>query len=647
MAPKKGKKKDKKTERSTRSRSRSVTPRRHGDANRGNRDAEQESMETEEVCEVKNTTKRKSGEGKIKRGKKSRFEDVDLQDESRDTENENEGNDVAVNFLEDDQVVQISATGQDSEYQSDEDEASLTDAVSITENQSMISSNNNASVSREESCNRSVLNTEEKNEIIGQAIGQAVAQVKDLIASSGILETANLLQEQLKRQEQLQRNESERNKKQNSGDNIERNSIVDKDAERRGFKKTGTESEYNKINLAASSEATIYKNAIQDATKRLSSSSEDLIDTSDENLIEMENVDEQSEDGEVFINHLIAEQRKKAAEESKRGNGRYVNDGQQPSTSRQQDVRPKVTPEQRAQLLIQQAEQSKARVYETPGEIFENNNQGKDDHNPLIRDYSVDITKNFVHSAMVDEHYVMVGAHVDESTKQKIMKGEYIDFSKLIGKDRIADEEGAKYQMLFQGGRQFWAPVNEGTYINSFNRWEQAFRVFSNIYLKANPQRATELVQYNHLIHTASQEFVWSNVYKYDKDFRLHMGIFPSRNWGIILQQAWILRLREKLRNENSHSYNSHYGGGDQNNYGRDRTCRRFNKGRCTFGAGCKWEHKCKHCKMWGHGLVNCRKLKAEKAAGGQSQNHSAQQERVPGDGIERKPNNAETTHNK
>ena len=37
--------------------------------------------------------------------------------------------------------------------------------------------------------------------------------------------------------------------------------------------------------------------------------------------------------------------------------------------------------------------------------------------------------------------------------------------------------------------------------------------------------------------------------------------------------------------------------------------CRRFNKGRCTFGLSCKFDHRCsvKKCGKFGHGAHQCR----------------------------------------
>ena len=99
----------------------------------------------------------------------------------------------------------------------------------------------------------------------------------------------------------------------------------------------------------------------------------------------------------------------------------------------------------------------------------------------------------------------------------------------------VLAEEDQRLEMVIRGGHTFYVPVKESTAISSFGKWEQAFRVFSNIYTKANPHRASELIEYNHIIHTISLCYIWDNVYLYDKDFRMHIARNPDRNWSIIL----------------------------------------------------------------------------------------------------------------
>ena len=168
-----------------------------------------------------------------------------------------------------------------------------------------------------------------------------------------------------------------------------------------------------------------------------------------------------------------------------------------------------ISPEEKAVCVIKDAEARKARILPKTGKQS---------------------------TAVIDEGYVVVASHMDENTVLKVQRGEYIDFGKLILKDRILVEEDQQLEMIIKGGKAFYILVSETTTISSFSRWEQAFRVYSNIYSKAQPHRSSELIEYNHIIHMISLTYIWDNVYLYDKDFRIHMSKNPTRSWGIILQ---------------------------------------------------------------------------------------------------------------
>ena len=103
------------------------------------------------------------------------------------------------------------------------------------------------------------------------------------------------------------------------------------------------------------------------------------------------------------------------------------------------------------------------------------------------------------------------------------------------------------------------ASDREGHLISSFNKWEQAFRSYSNIYLQAHPQKAMELIQYNHVILMASLSYVWDNVYTYDKEFCSHLAVFLERSWGVILQQAWSMCLKDKINHYHANSNNQRF----------------------------------------------------------------------------------------
>ena len=51
------------------------------------------------------------------------------------------------------------------------------------------------------------------------------------------------------------------------------------------------------------------------------------------------------------------------------------------------------------------------------------------------------VQNDFMHSMMVDEGFLMVAAHVSEVLRRRIEQGEYIDFTRLIPRDRVTHEE--------------------------------------------------------------------------------------------------------------------------------------------------------------------------------------------------------------
>ena len=213
----------------------------------------------------------------------------------------------------------------------------------------------------------------------------------------------------------------------------------------------------------------------------------------------------------------------------------------QPGTSTQN--KSQQSPEEKANKVIRDAEAGKACIYEVPGNEF------LDFQHLPAPNYDLDFNCDYLHSAMVEESYQLVASHLDEVIQANIVKGDYIDFGKLVPKDRVLTADDSRYKMIVREGKTFWVPAssNESTEITSYHRWEQAFRVYSDVYMQAFPHRSSELVQYGHLIHTASQTYTWENVYMYDKDFRLHMSQHPKRRWSIILQQAWSVRLQDKI----------------------------------------------------------------------------------------------------
>ena len=254
-------------------------------------------------------------------------------------------------------------------------------------------------------------------------------------------------------------------------------------------------------------------------------------------------------------------------------------------------------PSYKAQEVIRQVEANKATLLATPGKY------DQVDQLATVNATAMQLTA-MQHSSVVDKRYVVIGTHIDETLKDKIRRSDYVDFARLLPRDRPSYDDN-RLEIVSRGGQTFFVPAGErdsANLIGSFQRWEQAFRIYSNIYLQAHPQKATELLQYNHVIFTASLAYVWDNVYTYDKEFRSHLALYPNRSWSIILQQAWSMCLTDKI---------SHFGNGKFNSStpkSRKEICKHFNKGLCTAGHACKYDHRCLECGKFRHGMHICRK---------------------------------------
>ena len=232
------------------------------------------------------------------------------------------------------------------------------------------------------------------------------------------------------------------------------------------------------------SEATIYQNAVP---KHNSSSSEDggILDSSDE----------------LILNANVLSDMERV---SSRENSREAEKKQPRSLSA----------EERTEQIIRQAEAAKAKIFPPTG-----------------RDDIGQLGQKFKFVAKIDQEYLSIGSHVDEGMQECIQRGKYVDFSKLLPKDRITTvEDDGRMELIMRNGKTYWVPVTESVAINCFSKWEQAFRIHANIYTSRFPNKSSELIQYNHVIHSIASSYTWENVYSYDREFRIHLSKHPERS---------------------------------------------------------------------------------------------------------------------
>ena len=193
---------------------------------------------------------------------------------------------------------------------------------------------------------------------------------------------------------------------------------------------------------------TIYRNAVQ---KRRSSSSDECIDMGDESIDLFPDADFQPdyEDEPMEMGEMEQQPDREPSQEPE-----YEPDEPQPCTSRGLEriltekpvffpLRKQTTPEEDAMKNVVEAANAKAAIFPNTG------------------------IPNF--TAKIDEDYLVVGAHIDDSTRAKIIKGEYVDFGKLLPRDKILAEEDGRLELVVKNGRTYWLPVSESVSINGFS----------------------------------------------------------------------------------------------------------------------------------------------------------------------------------
>ena len=310
----------------------------------------------------------------------------------------------------------------------------------------------------------------------------------------------------------------------------------------------GEKSNVNKQNSDVCSEITIYRPAVSMSIEELDNvgppnnrqslppvnSSDEFCNTSDESLnadmmvnqVDMINISDKVHSVVNRVEHL-----------------RPMEPVAHASNQPEPPQEPILTPKERADEQIKQAEMAKERLLQIPGMDIVNNDLNLDGKVTGVHN------GNLLHSVLVDEEYIAIASHIDEDIRRKIIKEEYIDFVRLIPHDRVNLEEDQRMELVNRGGFSYWVPLSErhSNSISNIAKWEEAFWIFSRIYTEGHPNRVVELIQYSHIIHEAALEYPWENVYSYDREFRIHMSKYPTRNWGLILQQAWTLKMRQQV----------------------------------------------------------------------------------------------------
>lgn len=212
-----------------------------------------------------------------------------------------------------------------------------------------------------------------------------------------------------------------------------------------------------------------------------------------------------------------------------------------------------------------------------------------------------------------DDKLFQLTAHVDDITLRMIQNGEYVEFSKLLPREKVVPaQDKGKFQIVDDDGKPAFSQyVPKDLYsISNFKKWELAFDIFAKIYSDSYPLRAPELLEYKHIIRRGAESFPWVHVYNYDQIFRQFVEKNPGRTWAKKHLETWTNHVTDPRPTGQGNSLDR------PDNRKTKPPCKFFNKnGNCKRGRSCDHDHRCSFCGLFGHGRYNCFKLQKKTAA--------------------------------
>lgn len=266
-------------------------------------------------------------------------------------------------------------------------------------------------------------------------------------------------------------------------------------------------------------------------------------------------------------------------------------------------VHPREVAQARADDMIKQAELQKAELAKPPGEsVLEHENAQSGGQG--IQNENLDGSLDYLHNSGT--------AHVDVSTRGKIKENVYVDLVRLLPRDLDTVDEDENLVLTNQNGKTYHVPPSdrENNQINTFKKWETAFKVFVSVYLEEYPHKmniAPEFIQYMQLIEDMTTTWIWDNVYKYEKRHRRLMQQFKNRHWHVPYQAARAELKITHIMNNFTQTNPRFKKSGTPQSKPRKEVCRNFNRGKCIYGTSCRYDHRCGVCGKYGHSANQCR----------------------------------------
>ena len=212
-----------------------------------------------------------------------------------------------------------------------------------------------------------------------------------------------------------------------------------------------------------------------------------------------------------------------------------------------------------------------------------------------------------------------IGLHrpVDKNLEDKILRGEYIDFTLLLP-DSLTQPQVPDIQLHFDdsvpGSSSPLTMVRKRKpTIDTFHKWLDAYTTYMLVIVASYPRRSLELLKYQQIISRAATSFKGLAFLTYDEQFRRRAAYDLGISWDQVDLELWTVTFSGLAKPHCIICSSPYHSQSDCPSADSSRqqpksgpVCFRFNRSSGCTSSSCTFPHVCRRCRSSSHSILNC-----------------------------------------
>ena len=206
---------------------------------------------------------------------------------------------------------------------------------------------------------------------------------------------------------------------------------------------------------------------------------------------------------------------------------------------------------------------------------------------------------------------------LDKSLTDKILRGEYIDFTMLLP-DSLTRPQTPDIQLrLDDSVPGSSAPLTmvrkRKPVIDTFHKWLDAYTAYMLVIVESYPRRSLELLKYQQIISRAATKFKGLAFLSYDEQFRRRAAYDLTLNWDQVDLELWTVTFSGLAKPHCLVCSSPYHSQSDCPSADPSRpqpksgpVCFRFNRSSGCASSPCPFPHVCRRCRSSAHSIINC-----------------------------------------